>query len=181
MTAGLTLRLARAVAFAVVCLGLSAVGHLAGGGTVSPRTAVLGAVVALAAALPATGRERGTGAVLALLTGAQAALHVLFSTAPLLPPLAEATGHTHAKLVPDLGMALTHGWAIVMTALWLSRGEAALWAMLRRLAVRLLTMPLADPPVSPRDRRIPVSTPSSLRSAALRHVVIGRAPPSQAA
>jgi hypothetical protein len=34
-------------------------------------------------------------------------------------------------VVPGVGMLAAHGLATVMTALWLARGEAALWSLLR--------------------------------------------------
>ncbi|MEU9884240.1 MFS transporter [Sphaerisporangium sp. NPDC051011] len=179
MSAAVMLCLARATVFAVVCLGLGVLGHLLGGGSVSPHVAVLAAGIALAAALPVTGRERGMAVVLPLLAGVQAVLHVVFSTAPLITPLAGTAGtHAHSELVPGLGMVVTHGWAMVLSALWLSRGEAALWATLRRLAVRLLPVVfvlLAHPP--PRLGRARDRAPAPRRPAPLRHTVIGRAPP----
>ncbi|WP_424533472.1 MFS transporter [Sphaerisporangium viridialbum] len=178
-TAGLTFRLARAAAFAVVCLVLGVVAHVAGGGTVSGRAAVFGLVVASLVVLPATGRERGMSVILPLLAGVQVALHLLFSTAPVLEPLVEVGGHVHTGLVPGVGMLVTHGWAVGLTALWLSRGEAALWAVLRRLAVRLrlLVIFVSGRYGPPRTGHAGSPAPAIPRSALLRHAVSGRAPP----
>ncbi|MFC6538996.1 hypothetical protein ACFQES_19785 [Nonomuraea salmonea] len=73
-------------------------------------------------------------------------------------------------------MLITHGWAVGLTALWLARGEAALWGLLRRLAIRLLVLwlpllvtPFFTPPAT--------TEPLILRSAVLRYVVSRRGPP----
>ncbi|MFC4589905.1 MFS transporter [Sphaerisporangium corydalis] len=153
---------------------------MAGGGAVSERAMACGLAVAFLAALPATSRERGLGAIMLLLGAAQVALHLLFSTAPHLPPLAVTGAHEHSGLVPGIGMLLTHGWAASLTALWLSRGEAMLWATLRRLAARLvllLTSPGPDCPARVR-RRVESPALAVLRSVLLRHVISGRAPPT---
>jgi hypothetical protein len=171
----LPLRLARTAVFAVVCLGLGVAAHVLGGGFVPVPAMAAALGLAFAAAYPLSGRERSFAVILPLLAGLQVILHLLFSLSHAASPHAPA-GHLHAGLVPDLGMLVAHGWAVGMTALWLARGEAALWALLRRLAVRLLViwLPLLTTPFS-----TPLCTtePPVLRSAVLRHVVSGRGPP----
>ncbi|MFG1680421.1 MFS transporter [Nonomuraea sp. NPDC049269] len=174
MTPGLPFRLVRTAVFAVVCLGLGVAAHALGGGTVgAPATgAALG--LSLAAAFPLSGRERTVGTILPLLGGLQVVLHLVFSLAHAASPVA-ATGHLHSGLVPGLGMLVAHGWAVGLTALWLARGEAVLWGLLRRLAVRLLIM-------LPSVARVPFAAPCTteppvFRSAVLRHMVSGRGPP----
>ncbi|GAA0425797.1 hypothetical protein Acor_54380 [Acrocarpospora corrugata] len=176
----MTLRLARAAAFAVVCAGLGILAHRLGGGVVSERAAACGLAVAFLAALPATARERGTGAITLLLAGVQVVLHLLFWFASTLAPLAVTGEHVHSGLVPGLGMLVTHVWAVVLTALWLARGEAALWAVLRRLIVRVLRLMICRTPVAtpPATLRGDSPGPEVLRSALLRHVTSGRAPPA---
>ncbi|TYB50416.1 MFS transporter [Nonomuraea sp. PA05] len=170
------LRLARTTVFAVVCLGLGVAAHVLGGASVPMPAMAAALVVAFAAAYPLSGRERSFAAILPLLTGLQVILHLLFSLSHAASPHA-LTGHLHAGLVPDLGMLVAHGWAVGMTALWLARGEAALWALLRRLAVRLLVIRL--PLLTPTPFSTPLCTtePPVLRSAVLRHVVSRRGPP----
>ncbi|NRQ31621.1 MFS transporter [Nonomuraea sp. NN258] len=168
-------RLARAAAFAVVSLGLGVAAHVLGGGSVSAPV-MLGALgLSFGAAVPLAGRERTFALILPLLGALQVVMHLLFALAHTAPEQA-AAGHAHAGLVPGLGMLVAHGWAIALTALWLSRGEAALFAVLRRLAVRLLVivLPLFSTPFS-----VPPSTSRPLlpRSAVLRHVVSRRGPP----
>ncbi|WP_431930091.1 MFS transporter [Nonomuraea jabiensis] len=173
MPAGVTFRLVRAMVFAVVCCGLGALAHLLGGGSVPAPAAAMAFSISFAAAVPVTGRERGTKAILPLLAGAQVVLHLLFSTTPV----ALAAGHLHPGLVPDVGMLIAHGLATVMTALWLARGEAALWALLRRLGARFRLLmcvlhrtPYGTAPVQAVEPALP-------RSARLEHSLSGRGPP----
>ena len=84
----------------------------------------------------------------------QLALHLLLAVARRLPRQAVAHAvHASGGLVPGLGMLVAHSWATVLTALWLARGEALLWALLRRLAVRLLAVSLPPVPGTPFSRR----------------------------
>ncbi|GAA0385696.1 hypothetical protein Acor_81710 [Acrocarpospora corrugata] len=181
MTAGLTLRLARAAAFAVVCAGLGLAAHLAGGGAVAGPVLAGGLAVAFLVALPATGRERGPGVILGLLTGLQVALHLLFATAREPRPPAAIGVHVHASgLVPDLGMLIMHCWAVGLTALWLARGEAMLWAILRRLMTRLFARMLPPGPAGfpPVERRAASGALDMPRPVPPRHISSGRAPPA---
>ena len=182
MPAHLTLRLARAAAFAVVCLGLGVLAHTSGGGVVSAPSAACALALAFLVALPATGGERGLAVIWPLLAATQVALHLLFSSIHLIAPLAEATGHAHpgSGLVPGLGMVVAHGWAGALAALWLARGEAALWAVLRRLAVRLsrlLRIRCGRTPAPARPWLTNSPAPPLPRSALLRYALSGRAPP----
>ncbi|MEV5889126.1 MFS transporter [Nonomuraea fuscirosea] len=179
MPAAVLFRLLRATAFAVVCCGLGAFAHLLGGGTVSVLPVVTALVISFVAAVPVTGRERGGAAAFLLLTGGQVVLHLLFSFAPSLPVLSGAPGgHVHSGLVPGLGMLVAHGLATVMTALWLSRGEAVLWALLRLLGAHVLVL-LRVPHRTP-YWTVVVHTvePAPLRSLRLEHSLSGRAPPA---
>ena len=181
------LRLTRAAAFTAVCLGLGVLAHLFNGGTVAPGALALGLPAVFAAALPLSGGERTLRTILPLLATLQAVLHVLFAVSSH----SSSAGHVlsgyvltgppmagHAHLAPGVGMLLGHGWAVVLTAVWLARGEAALWALLRRLAVRLTRIaadpapPVLTPPTSPHpdEPRLP-------RSLAPRHCLTRRGPP----
>jgi hypothetical protein len=173
MSATLPFRLARAAAFSAVCLGLSVTAHVFSGGSVSAPSAAGGLALAFLLVLAVSGRERPLTVILPLLAGLQAVLHVLFSLAHPAPP-AEVAGHAHS----GLGMLVVHGVAIGLTSLWLARGEAALWALLRRLGVRLRlvfivrTDPTRTPFLTSR-----MAEPELLRSAVLRHAVSRRGPP----
>ncbi|GAA3067842.1 MFS transporter [Streptosporangium carneum] len=175
--ATLPFRLARATAFAAVCLGLSVTAHVLAGGTVSARNAACALALAFVAALAVSGRERTLAVILPLLACLQAGLHVMFSMAHVASP-AEAAGHVHSGLVPGLGMLVMHGWAVGLTSVWLARGEAALWALLRRLCVRLrrvLVLYVAPAHIS--FLTPDALEPRTLRSAVLRHAVSRRGPP----
>ncbi|MEV6868245.1 MFS transporter [Streptosporangium subroseum] len=184
MAAGLSFRLARAAAFAVVCLTLGVIAHVFGGGTVSAPPAAGGLLVIFLAALSATGRERGFRAILPMLAGVQALLHLYLMLAPSGgAALAEAAGHVHSGLVPGLGMIVVHGGATGLTALWLARGEAALWAVLHRLAGRLRHLLVIQPDAraTPGDQRRPREhVRAVLRAALLRYALSRRGPPQAA-
>ncbi len=181
-TAALPFRVVRAAAFAVVCLGLSMGAHVLAGGMLSGRSVGLGLAVAFAAAAPLSGRERTLRTILPLLAGVQVVLHLLFSRAPAALISHAHAGHvSYGGLTPSLGMLIAHAWAAGLTAIWLARGEAALWRLVRGLAVRLVRLLVAPlvpgyaPPVMARaDRERP------LRSALPRHVISRRGPPPAA-
>ncbi|MBN6050442.1 MFS transporter, partial [Nonomuraea sp. RK-328] len=174
LPASVPFRFARAAVFAVVCVGLGWGAHAFGGGGVAPGVlaGALGGV--FAAAYPLAGRERTSRVILPLLGGAQAVLHLVFSLAHEASPVA-ALAHAHPELVPGLGMLVAHGWATVLTGLWLARGEVLFWALLRRLAVRLLLvrLPAFWTPFLPAC----TAQPPVLRPAVLRYAVSRRGPP----
>ncbi|MEW9521728.1 PE-PGRS family protein [Streptomyces tubercidicus] len=93
MEAGYVLRGARAIAFAVVCVLLTAVGHVLTSGVVLPwRVLLTAAVGAAGGAWCFAGRERGPLTVAALTVGTQATLHSVFA-------LGQAMDHAgHSKL-----------------------------------------------------------------------------------
>ncbi len=178
VSARLPLRLARAAAFAAVCVLLGVVAHAVAGGAVAGGTAVLGFAVSMAAGLPIAGRERGLRVILPLLAAVQAVLHVIFSTAHEPDPVQILTGHAHVGgLAPGSGMLLMHGWAVVMTAIWLARGEAALWGLLRRLGARLVRLLLAWPAVPGPRPLTGFAEPAVLRTATLHRGISERGPP----
>lgn len=161
-------RALRAIVFATVSVMLGIGAHRVSGGSVSGLAMLAGWGACFLPAWFLAGRERVQGVIMATLAGSQAVLHLLFSVAHTMEP-AVPLGHAHAGLVPGLGMLLMHGWAVVLTALWLSRGEAALWGVLRRLAVRLL----AVVGVSPVGVRGPDVVPPAERDVVVRTVLLG--------
>ncbi|MFG1944200.1 MFS transporter [Nonomuraea sp. NPDC048826] len=179
MRAHLPLRLIRTTAFAAVCVLLAALAHWLGGGA-RPEpwalTAGGGAVFVLAAALG--GRERSPAVVGCLLATAQLGLHELFGGADTGYVTGYVMSHPHGQgLGEALGMLVAHLTATLLTGWWLARGEAALWALLRRLVRRLLLPrpvppPPAARPLAPvvRARRVPADP-------AFRHSLARRGPP----
>ncbi|MEO3867847.1 MFS transporter [Nonomuraea sp. B12E4] len=149
MRARLPLRLARTAAFAAVCVTLAALAHVLGGGSApEPWVAGLGLAAVSGLGLALSGRERSTATINVVLVVAQLGLHELFAG----EETAYVSVHTHGQggLAVNLGMLLTHLTATVITGLWVARGEAALWALLRRLGRRFeLLPPVVVPAVGP--------------------------------
>ncbi|MFD2356941.1 hypothetical protein ACFSTC_58385 [Nonomuraea ferruginea] len=130
MPSSLPFRLARTAVFAVVCLSLGMVAHSLAGGSV-PGLGHGGRVLrgrrgCVPAGRAGAGPAGDPGA--AGRSAARPARDVL-ALPRRLPPAAGAAhaAHASAGLAPDLGMFVAHGWAVGLTALWLARGEAALW------------------------------------------------------
>ncbi|MBF8192009.1 MFS transporter [Nonomuraea sp. K274] len=142
------MRLARTAAFSAVCVALAALAHvLGGGGRPEPWAAGLGVAGVSALGLALCGRERSAVTINVALAGAQLGLHELFAG----DGAAYVSVHAHGQggLAVDAGMLLTHLTASLITGLWLARGEAALWSLLRLLGRRLLLLlrPVAVPAV----------------------------------
>ncbi|GGT16478.1 MFS transporter [Nonomuraea spiralis] len=177
MTASLPFRLARAAVFAVVCVALSVLAHLFGGGSVTGPVTVCGLLLAFGGGVAASARERTPLVILLLLAGMQVVLHVLFSLSHTAHAYT-ALLHDHSGLVPGAGMLVTHAGATMMVALWLARGEAVLWGLLHRLAARLCRVLLV---LFPQPVEGPVALaapgPGRLRSAAPAHAAPTRGPP----
>lgn len=177
--AALPFRVLRAAAFAVVCLGLGLGAHVLAQGMPDAESIGLGLAAGFAAAVPLSGRERTLGTILPLLAGVQVVLHLLFAMAPDALVGGHPAWHEHGGgLTPSVGMLVAHAWAAGLTAIWLARGEAALWRLLRGLAVRLirlLTGPALPGYVAPVRMRTDRARP--LRSATPRHVISRRGPP----
>ncbi|WP_231640918.1 hypothetical protein [Nocardiopsis sp. NRRL B-16309] len=192
MPAPAPLRLPRASVFAGVCVGVSASGHaLSSGHGVAPAGLVAGFALVLAAAHGLAQRERGLGAVTALMLWCQLALHVLFSvTGPAAAVTgSHAAGHEAAGPVGGLGgaglgpgMLLAHAAAGLACAWWLRQGERGafdLLGLLRGLFRRLFARPSPTPP-RPRPvvpSRAPVR-PVFGGVLFLRHVRVLRGPPA---
>ncbi|MFF2062830.1 hypothetical protein ACFVWZ_13715 [Streptomyces sp. NPDC058200] len=198
--------MARAAVFSGVCVVTTALGHaMAGGQQVTPG-ALVGAfllVVVLVCSLPLG--EQGPCTVLGATAGVQLGLHVFFSflleAAPGdgAPPVPLA-GHAHtmaadrAQTLTDGlgpaghahlsgGMVAAHIVAALACGLWLWRGEAALFGVLRLLRYAL-PGPLARKFALPRPLRLPelprLPVPVCLREPAtvlLQYAMPRRGPP----
>ncbi|GAA3644527.1 hypothetical protein GCM10022224_003860 [Nonomuraea antimicrobica] len=146
MRALLPLRLARAAAFSAVCVTLAALAHVLGGGAApAPLAAGLGLAAVCVLGLALCGRERSAGTINLALVAAQLGLHELFAGEGA--AYVSVHGHAQGGLAVNAGMLLTHVTATVITGLWLARGEAALWSVLRRLGRRLVLLTPAAVPV----------------------------------
>lgn len=176
MHAYLPLRLARTAAFAAVCVTLAALAHWLGGGVgPGPWTAALGLALVLALALALSRRERPTSVINTALVVGQLGLHELFGGGD---GSGYVVAHLHGQGLGDaLGMLLAHLTATLVTGCWLARGEAALWAMLRRLGGRLTLLPRPDDPPSTRPAAPIVRVRAVPVGSLLRHSVARRGPP----
>ncbi|MFE3454895.1 MFS transporter [Nonomuraea sp. NPDC059194] len=154
------LRLGRAAVFAVVCVLVTAGGHLFAGGAAVPAEALFaGGVGALGLAYGLNGRERGRAAVLGLTITAQAALHALFTWAA--PGSDVDTGHGHL----NVGMLAVHLTAAWLTGWWLHRGESAFWLLVRLwgaapLAVLRWLLTARNDFLSPVRHAVPAEAPA---------------------
>ncbi|MEW9534306.1 MFS transporter [Microbispora sp. NPDC049125] len=183
MRANLPLRLARSAAFAVVCVILGVGAHrFAGGAGPDPGVLLVGVLVVMAGATALAGRERPPAAVIGLLVAAQVFLHELLGTAGI-PPVS-GDPHSHALSV-RVGMLTAHLTAALLTGWWLSRGETALWSILRRLgagALRalapLIALLRADLSGARGPRLVRFARAGTPRPRCLlRHAVVRRGPP----
>ncbi|MFI0424640.1 MFS transporter [Spongiactinospora sp. 9N601] len=179
MSATSPLRLLRAAAFAAVSVVLGVGAHAFAGGAVSALSAFVALLFSFGPAHALAGRERPLGVILPTLAASQAGLHVLFSAAHAIEPPAAAHGHAHsAAITIDLGMLVMHGWAVVLAAIWLARGEALLWALIRRFAVRLAPVLIVSPvPYGRPIAFIPAEHPVPRYSLRLGHGMGRRGPP----
>ncbi|MDA0632102.1 MFS transporter [Nonomuraea sp. MCN248] len=175
MRAHLPLRLIRTTAFAAVCVLLAALAHwLSGGARPEPWALTAGVLAVFASAAALSGRERSPAQVACLLVAAQLGLHELFG--------GDGTGyvaaHLHGQgLGEALGMLTAHLTATLLTGWWLARGESALWALLRRLARRLLFPRPAPAPAAARPLAPVVRARAVPPDPALRHSLARRGPP----
>ncbi|WP_433237066.1 MFS transporter [Streptosporangium sp. CA-135522] len=182
MLAAPLLRLARATAFATVCVGLGVLAHVFAGGTVAVRTAAWAQGLSLLAALPLTRRERGLCVILPLLAGVQAGMHMIFALADATPSGDTFIRHLHCA-TPGFGMTILHGAAVMLTAIWLARGEATMWALLRLAGARVIRLVFVwlTPEPAVAHRLVPAFPEVlRLRSVLLRSVVHRRGPPAAA-
>lgn len=190
MHARLPLRLARAAAFTVVCVGLAVLGHRVAGGSGPDWRALCagGGAVAVLAAL-AAGRERSPLTITLFLIGTQTALHQLLGASAGGPALNAHLTHG-GGLGVDIGMLLAHLTATLITGWWLAQGESALWSVLRRVGTlttralrRVLAVLCAAATVTP--QRHATRPPRHLRvppaRRELRDAVRRRGPPLRAA
>lgn len=190
-----SLRLARAVVFATVCLTLTTAGHAYAARCAVPPSAVgLGFLLVMGLSALLAGTERSFRTILGGLLGAQFALHALFTSAT------SASAHSPATASPEAGhhaavlggtplhggtaMTLAHLVAALAAAWWLRRGEAAMWSLARRVAAaagarwpRPMTVPSPDLLAGRRPAVPPDAPPGLVPTAPLRYAVVRRGPP----
>ncbi|MEU9022128.1 MFS transporter [Actinomadura sp. NPDC048394] len=182
------LRLARAVVFATVCLALTTAGHAYAAHAAVPPSAVgLGFLLVTGFSLLLTGTERSFWTILGGLLGAEFGLHALFARAS-----AGTSVHHHGGApVPAAhghgGWAMTavHLATALVAAVWLRRGEAAMWSLARKVSAaaagpwRLLLAAALSPAAPPAAPVMPAAGPVRPAAVApLRHALVRRGPPA---
>jgi hypothetical protein len=159
----------RAVLASGSAVGVAAIAHMIGHGTVGVPALVLAFVMLLGPAWLLTRRERSFGAhALTQLAGQQAVHLALTATA----------GHT-GHVAGDL-MLYAHLAAAALTGGWLRWGERRAWSALRRLIAVPLLVPMPLLPAAPQVLAAPLP-PRRLHAALLRHALDRRGPPALAA
>jgi hypothetical protein len=180
MRAQLPLRIARTAVFSAVCVTLAALAHVLGGGQgPAPWAAGLGLAAVTGLGLALCGRERSAATINTVLVVVQLGLHELFASDDTAYVTAYVAVHGHGAeqgLAVDAGMLIAHLTATLVTGLWLARGEAALWSLLRRVGRRLL---LLRPVAAPAVRRCApiVFTRAVPLQPGFRHCLARRGPP----
>lgn len=195
MRANIVLRIARSAIFSAVCMLLAVGAHwFAGGAGPTTRVLLTGWAIVMAAATALAGRQRSPATVIGLVLAAQVLLHQMLGPAerPRVaphPPVAHDVVHELGlyeygePLSVRAGMLVAHLTAALITGWWLSRGEALVWSILRRMGARaarlfrpLLGRTAAGDGVAPRPRE-PEPVRYGYAVVLLRHAVIRRGPP----
>ncbi|GLU45665.1 hypothetical protein [Nocardiopsis ansamitocini] len=189
------LRSVRAGVFTSVCVGVSAGGHAMTSAHELPVAGPLvGGLLVFAFAWAAAGRERGFATILGWMLWGQLALHLVFSFVQGAGSSYGAPMHGMAAGLPaavaddpadhgsGLAMIAAHIVAALVSAWWLRRGEAALFALLRLVAalllpVLLLLVPAPGPIPGPILWRRAKRCGRDRTVLFLRHVVVLRGPP----
>jgi hypothetical protein len=193
--------------FAAVCVLLAALGHvLMSGADVPGWTLAAGLVVTGCAGWSLAGRERGLPLIVAVVVGAQTALHTAFSLAQPTAapqdmggmhmesmhmsgmdsidatPMGTSSGVGALSFLVPFGMYAAHLLAALLTGLWLAYGERAGFRILRAVAARLVAplRLLLALPATPHRPRLRVRRPRSQRAPRLLllvHAISHRGPP----
>ncbi|MFJ4203950.1 hypothetical protein ACIP2Y_30540 [Streptomyces sviceus] len=207
MTAGWCSRTVRAAVFAAVCVLLAALGHvLMSGAPVPSWTLAAGLAVTGCAGWCLAGRERGLPLIVAVVVGAQTALHSAFSLAQPTTaaqdmggmhmesmhmsgmdsldaaPAGTSSGVGALSFLVPFGMYAAHLLAALLTGLWLAYGERAAFRILRAVGARLVAplRLLLALPSTPHRPRLRVRRPRSQRAPRLLllvHAITHRGPP----
>ncbi|KAA1376222.1 hypothetical protein [Aeromicrobium fastidiosum] len=131
------LRLARSLAAALACVTAAAVGHVSAGGTMPAVTVVSAFVGSAAVAWLLSARRVTSSQLLGLLVLCQVVVHL---------------GASAHEMTMGPGMVGAHLAATAASVLVLSRGEAFVWQLAERLALRVtpLLRVVLVPPTRPR-------------------------------
>jgi hypothetical protein len=156
-------RALRSLAVALVCTLTASGAHVAAGGTI-PAGAVVTVLVASAAVAGLLSARRVTpGQMIGLLLLCQVCVHLGCSTGEMTMSLTMVAGHLAATAI---------------SAAALARGEAFVWRLAERLALRATPLRAAASPVPTLRPLAPVVATRSPHDVRLAHTRVERGPPS---
>lgn len=156
------LRLARSVAAALACVTAAALGHLSAGGTMPAAAAVSAFGGSAAVAWLLSARRVTSSQLLGLLVLCQVVVHL------------GASGH---EMTMGAGMIAAHLAATAVSVLALSRGEAFVWRLAERLALRVAPLLRAVLAPATRPLRVAHVAPRVRHDVRLAHSRWLRGPP----
>ncbi|MGA8850213.1 MAG: hypothetical protein WB508_00710 [Aeromicrobium sp.] len=157
----------RAMAASLACVVTAFGAHAASGGQIGPMTVMAAFLASGALAWLIAGVRLTRLQLLGLLVLCQVGVHA-----------AAMASHVGEPAAMGVSMLVTHAAATVLSLAALSRGEAFVWAVAERLALRPLLLLLhcfATPPTGAAIVSIPATRPREVPSLRLAHV---RGPPT---
>jgi hypothetical protein len=156
-------RTVRAVATALACVAIAALGHLTAGGALPSGAVIAVFAGAVAVAWVLSARRVTPSQLVGLLLLCQVCVHLGAST---------------GTMTMSAAMLASHALATVLSALVLARGEAFVWQLADRLGLRVLPTGLRVLPMPFWSRPTPVFATRSLHDVRLAHSRVERGPPS---
>ena len=156
-------RLVRSTAAALACVATAAIGHAAAGGTIGPVAVLTTFAGAATVAWLLSARRVTPGQLLGLLILCLVGVHLGCST---------------ADMSMSASMVVAHAVATAFSALLLARGEAFVWQLAERLALRVTAHDLELAPVPSWRPLPPVVATRALHDVRLAHSRAERGPPS---
>lgn len=159
---GGVIRLVRSAAVALVCTATAASAHVSAGGEIPSSAVTILFFVAVAVAWMLSGRRVTPGQFVGLLVLCQIGVHVACSM---------------GSMNMSVSMLATHATATAISALLLARGEAFVWRIAERLALRLRPHIRSFVPVPTRVALVPVTDARSLLDVRLTYSRALRGPP----
>jgi hypothetical protein len=156
-------RLVRSTAAALACVATAAIGHAGAGGTIGSAAVLTTFAGAASIAWLLSARRVTPGQLLGLLILCQVCVHLGCST---------------GEMSMSVSMVVAHAAATAVSTLTLARGEAFVWQLAERLALRVDPHGLELTPVPSWRPLPPVIATRSLRDVRLAHSRAERGPPS---
>lgn len=159
------IRLARSAAVALVCTATAAFAHLSAGGVIPAYAVTILVFAAVAVAWLVSVRRVTPGQLVGLLMLCQICVHL---------------GCAMDSMEMPAPMLATHAFATAISALALAKGEAFVWRVAERLALRLRPHVIQFAPIATRVMVVPVTLARSRRDVRLAYSRALRGPPVSA-